>query len=484
MAPRRQSTPRKQVTHPTSAVLALAPHVLPLDVTLLACKVLSREENKSKHTPIHDIKMPARYYPPRREDPFENIHNWNDGYEDLRRDKMPPPPDDRDDSWAPLYTTKPRAGYEPEPPRGPASRDSYAARNLYPLPPSDEDYGRHRRPPRKASPPPPRRTRSPSPLRRRDDRDRGYKDARYPPSTTRDRPPREPRELREVQPGPAPARTKSFRHSSPAMYGSRSPSPRRSDRGHDRSPAGGRRTRRRGERERERHRSPSPALPPPAAARIRARDLDRDLGRGRSQDRDRERSRPAERNPGDRAASPRSRSSAEKEPRDRDRDRDTGRDKDMGRDRERDGDGGRDRHHHRRAARSARSPSAPPNKKPTTRPSVARAKSNPAMEFKHRFENLSPRWQKAAAAAFQAGSLAALEMRAQPGAWKGEKGARVATAALGAAALDAFKKAEEKESAAKGGDKEKGGKKKSDVEVIGGAISGLIAEHLAKRNRR
>ncbi|KAI0471508.1 hypothetical protein GGR56DRAFT_654423 [Xylariaceae sp. FL0804] len=48
------------------------------------------------------------------------------------------------------------------------------------------------------------------------------------------------------------------------------------------------------------------------------------------------------------------------------------------------------------------------------------------------------RWQMAARAALEAGGLTAFRLRKEPGGWGGEKGAKVATAALGAAAIDAF----------------------------------------------
>jgi hypothetical protein len=48
------------------------------------------------------------------------------------------------------------------------------------------------------------------------------------------------------------------------------------------------------------------------------------------------------------------------------------------------------------------------------------------------------RWQMAARAALEAGGATALRLRKEPGSWTGDKGAKVATAALGAAAIDAF----------------------------------------------
>jgi hypothetical protein len=48
------------------------------------------------------------------------------------------------------------------------------------------------------------------------------------------------------------------------------------------------------------------------------------------------------------------------------------------------------------------------------------------------------RWQMAARAALEAGGVTAFRLRKEPGSWAGPKGARVASAALGAAAIDAF----------------------------------------------
>ncbi|KAH8664410.1 hypothetical protein BX600DRAFT_464393 [Xylariales sp. PMI_506] len=48
------------------------------------------------------------------------------------------------------------------------------------------------------------------------------------------------------------------------------------------------------------------------------------------------------------------------------------------------------------------------------------------------------RWQLAARAALEAGGVTAFRLRKEPGSWAGAKGARVATAALGAAAIDAL----------------------------------------------
>lgn len=52
--------------------------------------------------------------------------------------------------------------------------------------------------------------------------------------------------------------------------------------------------------------------------------------------------------------------------------------------------------------------------------------------------DVASRWQMAARAALQAGGMTAFRLRKAPGPWTGEKGAKVITAALGAAAIDAF----------------------------------------------
>jgi len=92
-------------------------------------------------------------------------------------------------------------------------------------------------------------------------------------------------------------------------------------------------------------------------------------------------------------------------------------------------------------------------------------------------------------AAIQAGGMAALQARKQPGGWNGEKGAKIATAALGAAAMGALKR----DDAAKksgGGDGKRGsgsgsgsgGRRKSGgVEAIGGALGGFLADQFSKR---
>jgi hypothetical protein len=86
-------------------------------------------------------------------------------------------------------------------------------------------------------------------------------------------------------------------------------------------------------------------------------------------------------------------------------------------------------------------------------------------------------------AAIQAGGMAALQARKQPGGWDAQKGAKIATAALGAAAMGALKK-DEGGGGKKGDGKRSsggGGKKSGGVEGIGGALGGFLADQFAKR---
>lgn len=78
--------------------------------------------------------------------------------------------------------------------------------------------------------------------------------------------------------------------------------------------------------------------------------------------------------------------------------------------------------------------------------------------------------------------MAALQARSQPGAWNGEKGARVATAALGAAAMGAFKNKKD-DGKVKGKSSGRGGRKSSGVDAIGGALGGFLADQFAKRGK-
>lgn len=116
------------------------------------------------------------------------------------------------------------------------------------------------------------------------------------------------------------------------------------------------------------------------------------------------------------------------------------------------------------------------------RPPLERSKTTAAGAAaganKSKFPTIGPRWQAAAAAALQSGAAAAMNMRSQPGSWTGQKGARVATAALGAAAMDAF--AGKKKPGGGGGapeTKAKGGPGGG----LGGALGGLLVDQFVKK---
>ncbi|CAJ2506540.1 Uu.00g006700.m01.CDS01 [Anthostomella pinea] len=108
-------------------------------------------------------------------------------------------------------------------------------------------------------------------------------------------------------------------------------------------------------------------------------------------------------------------------------------------------DRGRERRHRRPKPRSpsiTSSPSPPPRSRRRGRSGP----STPSSGFRSTFKNehampgevAAARWQMAARAALEAGGVTAFRLRKEPGKWTGDKGAKVATAALGAAAIDAF----------------------------------------------
>ena len=72
----------------------------------------------------------------------------------------------------------------------------------------------------------------------------------------------------------------------------------------------------------------------------------------------------------------------------------------------------------------------------------------------------------AARAAIEAGGLTAFRLRKQPGSWTGDKAVKVATAALGAAAMDAFM------------DQDPRGTRGGVKGMADSAISGLIASQI------
>ncbi|KAB5522941.1 hypothetical protein GE09DRAFT_496405 [Coniochaeta sp. 2T2.1] len=74
------------------------------------------------------------------------------------------------------------------------------------------------------------------------------------------------------------------------------------------------------------------------------------------------------------------------------------------------------------------------------------------------------RFSHAARSALDAAVVEVMRVRKEPGKWRGGKGARVATAALGAAAVDAFVTNE------KGNDPDKHGKRKTVESTLGGLL--------------
>ncbi|KAI1646784.1 uncharacterized protein F4817DRAFT_123789 [Daldinia loculata] len=92
------------------------------------------------------------------------------------------------------------------------------------------------------------------------------------------------------------------------------------------------------------------------------------------------------------------------------------------------------RHRRSRASSYTQSPSPSP---PRHRGRKSKSASSGVGSSKVPNE-IADRWQMAARAALEAGGLTAFRLRKDPGSWTGEKGAKIATAALGAAAIDAF----------------------------------------------
>lgn len=80
------------------------------------------------------------------------------------------------------------------------------------------------------------------------------------------------------------------------------------------------------------------------------------------------------------------------------------------------------------------------------------------------------KWRQAAEAAIAAGAVEAFRVRKQPGSWTGEKGVRVATAALSAAAIDGFL--------------DKNPNRKSKRHIAEAAIGGLMIDRIANGPRR
>ncbi|KAI1123785.1 hypothetical protein F5Y10DRAFT_251047 [Nemania abortiva] len=205
-------------------------------------------------------------------------------------------------------------------------------------------------------------------------------------------------------------------------------------------------------------RSPSPSVPRRRHTTA-ARHSDRDLDRSRDHDRDHGRRRrysasppPLSRDPDSYLASRHSSS--------------RGRDRGRGGERGRSGDHsrGRTHHHHYHSPSPSRSPSR--RSRRTRLRSGTAPPSNPAAD----------RWQMAARAALEAGGLTAFRLRKEPGSWRGGKAAKVATAAIGAAAMDAFMDQDPRAS--------KGGMKGMAENAISSLIASQIMGKASKRRGR
>lgn len=279
---------------------------------------------------------------------------------------------------------------------------------------SNRQAGRER--PSLSSPPRSARSQLPSPPRRYDEHSRRSRSARYPGIEDLHESP-EPSRRRNISPAPS---TKPHRR----RY---SPSPSPPPRRRAYSPSPGRQHNTRyGSASRDRSRTtggrsnryPSPA---PSDAHVRSETRSRGSERGREYDRDRRRG------GSDRA------STAYYDPASADE------------------------------RRYKRGPAAAAAGADTGRSSRSRSKA-----AREHVANMSPRWQKAATAALQAGGMAMLNSRSEPGSWTGPKGARIATAALGAAALQGF-------------GRETG---PDEHEDMGGALGGFLAEKLGNTAKK
>lgn len=137
----------------------------------------------------------------------------------------------------------------------------------------------------------------------------------------------------------------------------------------------------------------------------------------------------------------------------------------------------RGRHRHRRHRTYSSSPSVSPSprrhrhRRTATSPPRPRSGFNSHMRSQMKAPNpdIANRWQMAARAALEAGGVTAFRLRKEPGSWAGEKGARVATAALGAAAIDAFIDKDPRRSRSSGG-----GVKGMAQNAIGGILASKL----------
>ncbi|RYP77019.1 hypothetical protein DL769_003504 [Monosporascus sp. CRB-8-3] len=130
-------------------------------------------------------------------------------------------------------------------------------------------------------------------------------------------------------------------------------------------------------------------------------------------------------------------------------------------------DGRRGRHHDRDRRRAySYSPSPPPKRSRSRRKSTDR-RSRTGPNTPDQSRAAQERWQLALGSALRAGGVTALRLRKEPGSWTGDKGAKIAKAALGAAALDAFMDNDPRKKESKG---VKG--------MAGNALASLIASKL------
>lgn len=112
----------------------------------------------------------------------------------------------------------------------------------------------------------------------------------------------------------------------------------------------------------------------------------------------------------------------------------------------------RDRGRRHQRSRASSYTESPPRHRSRRAKSVASSlKSSSRRGTKLPDQAAADRWQMAARAALEAGGLTAFRLRKEPGSWTGEKGAKVATAALGAAAMDAFIDKDPRRSKSSGG---------------------------------
>ncbi|KFH44068.1 hypothetical protein ACRE_051450 [Hapsidospora chrysogenum ATCC 11550] len=123
-----------------------------------------------------------------------------------------------------------------------------------------------------------------------------------------------------------------------------------------------------------------------------------------------------------------------------------------------------------------RSPDSSPHRHPRTRNHGGRHQPEPRRRTRA-VTNTRPddRLHHAAKAAIDAAAVEAIRVRRQPGEWAGQKGVRVATAALGAVAAD---RARHKFSDDDGKDKHSG------RHLIESAVGGLVANRLLNGSRK